>query len=201
MANLDPVGRQLVFSIKAWAKAVGLTFSTPGRWLSNFSLTLLTLFYLQTENRLPAVDQLIRASRKEDERFADDINCTFVRDLNYFKMTSPDIRTPADLLKGFFNFYQGFDFNNRSINLCSGQASSKPDYSPLYIMNPLERNLNVSKNVSIEEVEKFRIETRNAAWLLETGGKLIDLIQPSTDLNQNNRKYVPRIVTVKDLFS
>lgn len=38
----------------------------------------------------------------------------------------------------------------------------------MYIVNPLERGLNVSKNVSLEEVDRFKTELRNAAWILES---------------------------------
>lgn len=45
----------------------------------------------------------------------------------------------------------------------------KPEYHALYIQNPIERELNVSKNVSLEETERLRIEVRNAVWALEEG--------------------------------
>lgn len=61
-SNLDPAGQRLVCTIKTWAKAVGVTSPIPGRWMTNFTLTLLTLFYLQTEKRLPSVDALIQAA-------------------------------------------------------------------------------------------------------------------------------------------
>lgn len=67
-------------------------------------------------------------------------------------------------------------------------------------MNPLERNLNVSKNVSLEEVERIRIETRNAAWTLETGSRLVDIFRTSPESLVSKRKYISRMVMVKDLF-
>ena len=135
-----------------------------------------------------------------DSRYAEDINCSFVRDLRNVKLDLDHSKTAADLLLGFFNFYQHFDFNSKGLNLSSAKIINKPDYSPMYIVNPLERNLNVSKNVSIEEVERLRIEARNAAWTLETGSKLSDIFQKSPDSLLSKRKYVPRMVAVKDLF-
>lgn len=45
----------------------------------------------------------------------------------------------------------------------------------MYIVNPLERSLNVSKNVSVDELERFKVEVRNAAWILESQeGKLVE---------------------------
>lgn len=67
----------------------------------------------------------------------------------------------------FFEYYSSFDFNSRAISLNEAAVISKPEHSALYIVNPLERALNVSKNVSIEELERLRIELRNAAWTME----------------------------------
>lgn len=58
LGSLDPLTRPLVFTVKQWAWAVGLTNPTPGRWVTNFTLTLLTLFYLQVVKRLPPVELL-----------------------------------------------------------------------------------------------------------------------------------------------
>lgn len=138
-------------------------------------------------------------SEQEDVRYADDINCTFIRNLRRLKMDFDQSQSQGDLLKGFFTFYQGFDFDNKSINLCKAECTAKPDFSPLHIVNPLERSLNVSKNVSLDEVERFRIEARNAAWALETKGKLKDLFDRAP-FSHLGRKYTTRLVAVRDLF-
>ena len=54
------------------------------------------------------------------------------------------------------------------MSLKSGSIIPKPVYEPLYIVNPLEKGLNVSRNVSPEELEKFRKECRNAVWNIES---------------------------------
>lgn len=71
------------------------------------------------------------------------------------------------LLKQFFEYYSQFDFISKAVCINEAVAIPKPEHSPLYIVNPLERGLNVSKNVSIEEMERFTSELRNAAWALE----------------------------------
>ena len=45
--SLDPRIPQLVFVVRAWAKAKALTV---GRQLSNYALTLMVLYFLQTQN-------------------------------------------------------------------------------------------------------------------------------------------------------
>lgn len=97
--------------------------------------------------------------------------------------------------------------------MCLNEAVSisKPEHSPLYIVNPLERGLNVSKNMSIEEVERFKVEVRNAAWLLEsreyTKEKkgLLAIFEAKQDLKQKfNFTFSPknnRLMQISALFS
>lgn len=77
-----------------------------------------------------------------------------------------------------------------------------------YVVNPLEKSANVSKNVSLEEVERLRIALRDAAWNLETTVEdqksFINLVSRPTNVNENiPRKYIPnnRIVSIKRLFN
>lgn len=64
MGEVDPRVRPLIFTIRKWAKEVYLTNSSPGRWISNFSLTLLALAFLQKPLRsppiLPTLNQLTK---------------------------------------------------------------------------------------------------------------------------------------------
>lgn len=66
MGSLDPRVRPLVFAIRRWAKDVGLTNSSPGRWITNFSLTLLVLFFLQrplhSSPILPSLNTLVKSA-------------------------------------------------------------------------------------------------------------------------------------------
>jgi len=72
------------------------------------------------------------------------------------------------LLIEFFKFYGDFNFGNSGVSLVNGAIVTKPDEaSPIYIENPLERELNVSKNVLREQVEKFQTLCRTAGTSLE----------------------------------
>lgn len=151
---------------------VGLTNPSPGRWISNFSLTCLVIYYLQQIKSpiLPAINTLVhQARRPEDVQITEDgVNCTFLRDLNQLKFTSTNDTSLERLLVEFFEFYSVMDFSERAISLNDGHSVIKTDHSPMYIINPLELQLNVSKNISSEECERFRIEVRNAAWALDS---------------------------------
>ncbi|KAL1132679.1 hypothetical protein AAG570_010631 [Ranatra chinensis] len=210
--ELDHRVRPLVFAVKQWAQACGLTSNVPGRWITNFSLALLVLFYFQRVKILPSLDALILAARPEDVKFVDDINCTFLRDVSKLCRSADDStgsKSIAELLCGFFDFYTKFDFATAGVSICTGSSIIKPDYSPIYIVNPLERSLNVSKNVSPEEVERLRVEVRNALWCLEGGGNLPQLLlkggttAPPIQHHHHYQRAMKhsRMVTVKDLFT
>lgn len=173
MGSIDTRVRPLVFTIRKWACEVGLTNSSPGRWITNFSLTLLVLAFLQrplsSPPVLPTLNSLIKQASVEDRYVTEDgINCSFLRDVNNLNETFSNNENLYELLLQFFQFCSEFDFATKAVSLNEGVAISKPDYSALYIVNPLERSLNVSKNVSVEELERLRMEARNAIWTLES---------------------------------
>ncbi|XP_013135381.1 PREDICTED: poly(A) RNA polymerase, mitochondrial [Papilio polytes] len=209
--------RRLVYQ-ENWASAAGLTSPHPGRWITNFPLTLMVLFFLQQKRKtgfvLPPLKVLVDRAGKEDIRIAEEnINCTFLRDLNKlpqeeYGQCSEDLHT---LLLQFFEFYAQFDFQEHAISINRGVPIRKPNALPLYIVNPLDQAMNVSRNVSYEECERLRLEVRNAAWILEEGleGKkgddwgVLRLIErkDSRGLKQLLRVgNSHRLVSVKDLF-
>lgn len=173
--QIDERVSPLVFSIRRWAQQNGVTNASPGVWISNFSLTCLVIFYLQQLRNpvLPSINSLIEQARPQDKRTSEDgeMLCTFLRDLNLLKFSKENTDSLDQLLVGFFEFYSQLNFAERAISLNDAKLHVKPDHSAVYIINPLEPILNVTKNISFEECERFRTEVRNAAWLLESVGK------------------------------
>ncbi|XP_061376762.1 poly(A) RNA polymerase, mitochondrial-like isoform X2 [Danaus plexippus] len=214
LGALDPAGPALAVSVRRWAAAVQLTQPHPGRWITNFPLTLMVLFFLMTQKILPTFRCLLECAGKEDVRLTEDnINCTFVRDLSRlpphsYRPSSDDLQT---LLLKFFEFYSQFDFQEHAISVIEGKPIRKPNTLPLYIVNPLEPALNVSRNVSYEECERLKMEVRNAAWHLEAcldnnrgdDWGILGLVEKKTTrglkklLRAGNQH---RLVSVKDLF-
>lgn len=170
--SIDKRVRPLVFTVRKWAQEIGLTNNSPGRWITNFSLTLLVLAFLQRPNNylpqvLPSINtlnKLVENPSKLPEHLS---HCAFI---------IPDKKLPnfsnhcslEQLLVQFFEYYSNYDFITKAISLNEATDILKPEHSALYIVNPLERALNVSKNVSIEELEKLSLEFRNALWTLES---------------------------------
>ncbi|KAK7604033.1 hypothetical protein V9T40_004306 [Parthenolecanium corni] len=211
----------LVFAVRYWAKQTNLTNPAPGKWVTNFTLSLLVLFFLQYEKIIPSIETLVQQRRPQDERvFVDDngerISCGFLADIDLLKSvgTEPNDDDLSVLLMKFFDFYASFDLRSCAISLNTGTAIMKPVYDPMYIVNPLEKALNVSRNVSVEECERLRMQAREAAWAMECSlGKakqkwgLTDLIDSHlTNKLSSHRtggmkgmRNTPK-VAVKDLF-
>uniref|UniRef100_H0WS10 Mitochondrial poly(A) polymerase n=1 Tax=Otolemur garnettii TaxID=30611 RepID=H0WS10_OTOGA len=166
--SLDSRVRALVFSIRSWARAHSLTSSIPGAWITNFSLTMMVIFFLQRRSPpiLPTLDLLKTLADAEDKCMIEGNNCTFVRDLNRIH-PSGNTETLELLLKEFFEYFGNFAFNKYSLNIRQGKEQNKPDSSPLYIQNPFETSLNISKNVSQSQLQKFVDLARESAWILQ----------------------------------
>uniref|UniRef100_A0A2K5MGL6 Mitochondrial poly(A) polymerase n=1 Tax=Cercocebus atys TaxID=9531 RepID=A0A2K5MGL6_CERAT len=159
--TLDSRVRALVFGIRCWARAHSLTSSIPGAWITNFSLTMMVIFFLQRRSPpiLPTLDSL--------KTLAEGNNCTFVRDLIFF-FFSGNTETLEFFFFFFFEYFGNFAFNKNSIIFFffnNGREQNKPDSSPLYIQNPFETSLNISKNVSQSQLQKFVDLAQESAWI------------------------------------
>ncbi|XP_025856656.1 poly(A) RNA polymerase, mitochondrial [Vulpes vulpes] len=178
---LDSRVRAMVFSIRCWARAHSLTSSIPGSWITNFSLTMMVIFFLQRRSPpiLPTLDYLKTLADAEDKCIIEGHNCTFIRDLNRIK-PSGNTETLESLLKEFFEYFGNFAFNKNSINIRQGREQNKPESSPLHIQNPFETSLNISKNVSQSQLQKFVDLARESAWILSQEDK----DRPSPSSNQ-----------------
>jgi len=64
-----------------------------------------------------------------------------------------------ELLVEFFEYYTNFNFAEHGISVVTGSLVEKPDPSvPVYIENPLERELNVSKNILESHLQNFQTQ-------------------------------------------
>ena len=58
LSSIDNRVAPLVFVIRRWAREASITQSAPGPWFSNFQMTLLVLFYLQSIGILPKLNYI-----------------------------------------------------------------------------------------------------------------------------------------------
>ncbi|KAM9775258.1 poly(A) RNA polymerase, mitochondrial [Syngnathus typhle] len=166
--HLDPRVRHLVFTVRCWARAHGLTSSIPGAWITNFSLTVMVLFFLQGRSPpvIPTLDHLRELAGPADKCVIEGNDCTFVNDFDRIRLRN-NTETLEGLLCGFFEFYATFGFSKKSINIRKGKEQNKPEAAPLHIQNPFETTLNVSKNVNGTQLERFVALCQESAWLLQ----------------------------------
>ncbi|XP_072747868.1 poly(A) RNA polymerase, mitochondrial isoform X2 [Anoplolepis gracilipes] len=167
--------RPLVTVIRKWAKSQEITSDVPGQWITNFSLSLLVLFYLQQKDILPSLKLLKTYATHDDMRCTETgIDCTFLRDLEKlpaeFKYKSNQDNLES-LLYGFFEYISTFDFHTQGMCIREGVPVRKPSRSALHITNPLETTLNVCKNVNIYELNRITEKAHDAVYMLETTDK------------------------------
>ncbi|KAM9839594.1 poly(A) RNA polymerase, mitochondrial [Aulostomus maculatus] len=165
--ELDPRVRHLVFSVRCWARAQGITSSISGAWISNFSLTVMVLFFLQRRNPpiIPTLDHLRDLADPTDKSMIEGNDCTFVSNLNKIQLQT-NTETLEHLLCEFFEFYSTFGFKTSSINIRKGKEQNKPELGALHIQNPFETSLNVSKNVNTTQLDRFVALCKEGAWQL-----------------------------------
>ncbi|XP_077480866.1 poly(A) RNA polymerase, mitochondrial [Stigmatopora argus] len=166
--QLDPRVRHLVFTVRCWARVHGVTSSIPGAWITNFSLTVMVLFFLQQRSPpiIPTLDHLRELAGPADKSVIEGNDCTFVSDFDRIRLSS-NTETLEKLLCEFLEFYATFQFNKNSINIRKGREQNKPEAASLHIQNPFETTLNVSKNVNGTQLERFVALCQESAWLLQ----------------------------------
>lgn len=54
--EMDSRVKPLICTIRKWARNMDITKEISGHWITNFSLTLLIIFYLQIKNILPSLN-------------------------------------------------------------------------------------------------------------------------------------------------
>lgn len=77
-SSIDSRVAPLVFVIRRWAREASITQSTPGPWFSNFQMTLLVLFYLQSNEILPKLNYINQQSTQISSQDTIPINGIFL---------------------------------------------------------------------------------------------------------------------------
>ncbi|XP_076632821.1 mitochondrial poly(A) polymerase [Colletes latitarsis] len=156
--------KPLVCTIRKWAQYRKITNPTPGRWITNFSLTLLIIFYLQKENILPPINKLSYADKQISATRQNNLS-SFIPPIHINRKINTESLSP--LLYGFFEYYATFKFSLYGICIQEGKVKSKRDSAPLYIYNPFEPTLNVSRNVNTDTLNYIITQLQNALSILQ----------------------------------
>lgn len=152
--ELDERVRPLVFFIRAWAKEYGIIQPYPSLSLSNFMLTCMVIFFLQTLPKpiLPPSDSFVQRS----DTLMESSTLKFITDgktMTNFKTENTD--TLSELVVQFFEYYLKFNYNSDAISITNGAIKANIASDSIYIYNPLESGVNVCRNLSDFERNQF----------------------------------------------
>ncbi|XP_074622924.1 poly(A) RNA polymerase, mitochondrial-like isoform X1 [Acropora palmata] len=151
--SLDPRIPQLIFIVKAWAKAKGLSVY---RQLSNYALTVLVLYFLQIQVPpvIPSLQQGFSAwiKKETDEHYAsciylepqpiDSWDCSFFKDFSRL-MPSINAKSVGQLLEEFFLFFSTeFDSSKFVVSIRTGRTTT---------ISTILEELRVVKSVNTED--------------------------------------------------
>lgn len=138
--SVDPLVKQFFVILKTWARQHGVVRSMAGNWFTNFQVITLAIFFLQSKNILQSME-------------------TYDGQAPASNVSLPHLHR---LLYEFFEFLISFNFEKEALSILQAKTISKPDFSPIYIENPLERNLNICKNINGVEFKKLMLVAYNS---------------------------------------
>ncbi|XP_062454828.1 speckle targeted PIP5K1A-regulated poly(A) polymerase [Rhea pennata] len=149
--------------------------SGGGPLLTNYALTLLTLFFLQTRSPpvLPSLARLRELAGDEDRSVVEGWDCSFPQDASSLG-SSINAENPGSLLAEFFCVFGDYDFAGRVISLHEGRAVPLPSallleaggrlkLGPFNLQDPFELSHNVAANVTEKTAARFGRCCRDAA--------------------------------------
>ncbi|KAL3242753.1 hypothetical protein MRX96_002518 [Rhipicephalus microplus] len=82
------------------------------------------------------------------------------------------------LLRSFFEYYASFNFKSKGIAPFSGQTLEKPEYTAMFVQNPLDRQLNASRNIGLSDLKKLQSRMADALSLMDNAPRKITMEKP-----------------------
>ncbi len=156
----------------------GLVKSQAGIWFTNFQLTALVIYFLQTKQIVPPMSVIMKKTANNIELNREEIDL-------------------IELLRQFFHFLLTIEYNTKGISILNAKIISKPDYSALYIENPIEQDLNICKNVAGSEVSKLLMAAHLSLEVMKQEDfHLAHILESNLKKNKSSR-----LIKANDLFS
>ncbi|KAM6157620.1 speckle targeted PIP5K1A-regulated poly(A) polymerase isoform 2-T2 [Rhynchocyon petersi] len=172
-SELDGRVRPLVYTLRCWAQGRGLSGSGP--LLSNYALTLLVIYFLQTRDPpvLPTVSQLTQKAGEGEQVEVDGWDCSFPQDVSRLE-PSTNGEPLSSLLAQFFSCVSSWDLRGSLLSLREGQAlpvaGGLPSdlwgglrLGPLNLQDPFDLSHNVAANVTSRVAGRLQNCCRAAA--------------------------------------
>lgn len=207
-SQMDPRVCPLIYTVRKWASASGVTDKVPGTWITNFQLTLMVLFHLQTKGIVPPIKSLRgKQGGKPIAEWSFSAGSKKKPTKQVQESPSPNAE---ELLVSFFEYYSSFDFKSKGISPYTGQVQEKPEYSPIHIQNPLDRQLNATRNVGASDLRKLQACMSDALWTLEKANRKVvsketpwgicAIFAPLKTRDNKQVQYMQRKFQVQELF-
>ncbi|XP_031637400.1 poly(A) RNA polymerase, mitochondrial-like [Contarinia nasturtii] len=217
LGEMDWRVRPFVFYMRTWAQSFGIMQGYPSLGLSNFMLTCLAIFFLQQlpQPVLPPIDDFMKLIVTDDK-------IPSITDSTKLNFKSKNTSTLTQLLMEFFDFYASFNFQEDAVSISAGSIKVNVGAESMYIYNPLDVGVNVSRNITDYERNDFVNKCRfaqnalandklDAVALLELVGegniasKLDSFVHNMVNMNKDkissNNKTVKRKFIVKTILS
>lgn len=150
--ELDERVRPLVFFIRAWAREFDIIQSYPSQGLSNFMLTCMVIFFLQTRSKpiLPPSDTFVNRKGTSIEPSSKYI------DKSALNFQSENTSTVSELVAEFLDYYSSkFNYSTDAISMTNGAIRANIASDSIYIYNPLESGVNISRIINDFERNQF----------------------------------------------
>ncbi|XP_074128530.1 speckle targeted PIP5K1A-regulated poly(A) polymerase isoform X2 [Sminthopsis crassicaudata] len=155
---LDRRVRPLVYTLRCWAQGRGLTGSGP--LLSNYALTLLVIYFLQTRDPpvLPPLTRLTQMAGEDERVEVDGWDCSFPREASHLE-PSANTESLSSLLAQFFSCVSSWELRGSLLSLREGLPLPVADglppglwgglrLGPLNLQDPFDLSHNVAANVT-----------------------------------------------------
>ncbi|KAM6160048.1 speckle targeted PIP5K1A-regulated poly(A) polymerase [Erethizon dorsatum] len=157
-SELDGRVRPLVYTVRCWVQGRGLAGTGP--LLSNYALTLLVVYFLQTRDPpvLPTVAQLTQKAGEGERVEVDGWDCSFPRDASSLE-PSTNVEPLGSLLAQFFSCVSCWDLRGSLLSLREGRALPVAGgqladlweglrLGPMNLQDPFDLSHNVAANVT-----------------------------------------------------
>lgn len=178
---------KMMVIVKIWAEIQEIVRKVvPGPYFSNFCLMMLVINFLQIRAPNPILPSIsnLKLIKISPSILIDEFHTSY--------STTPLDKTasPLELLKEFFYWLAKLDFANYGCSVIEGAILKKPFNDPVYIENPLQRDLNVSKNVSKRELLKLIFVAEHSYLLLKHKNHLSTIFVPFSKKEINVADYI-----------
>lgn len=182
-STIDRRVRPLVFYIRRWAEECKVIHGfQPSPHITNYMLTCMVIFFLQ---RLR--EPILPPAKTFSSKLLQPSTAQYITDTSKFE--SKNDSSLHTLLADFFTFYSSFNFDRQSLCIVDGRIKTNPNRSSIYIYNPLERQVNVCRNVTDYERDKFVEQCKMALnSLIDDKLDAVQLLQSYMDPDRKPNK-------------